>query len=91
MQATEIPLSLYVHIPWCVKKCPYCDFNSHEKRSALPEVRYVDALIADLKRQADAVAGRDIGSIYIGGVRPACFLRKALNGCCMLSLAKQVS
>ena len=73
MQAAEIPLSLYVHIPWCVRKCPYCDFNSHQKRSTLPEVRYVDALIADLKKQADAVTGRGIGSVYIGGGTPSLF------------------
>lgn len=73
MQATAIPLSLYVHIPWCIRKCPYCDFNSHQKRSALPEVRYVDALIADLKKQADAVTGRAIDSVYIGGGTPSLF------------------
>lgn len=79
MQATEIPLSLYVHIPWCIRKCPYCDFNSHEKRSALPEARYVDALIADLKRQADAVAGRGIGSVYIGGGTPSLFSARSIE------------
>ncbi|MXY15121.1 MAG: radical SAM family heme chaperone HemW, partial [Proteobacteria bacterium] len=79
MQATEIPLSLYVHIPWCVKKCPYCDFNSHEKRSVLPEVRYIDALIADLKRQASAVAGRGIGSVYIGGGTPSLFSAQSIE------------
>ncbi|HEY5863238.1 MAG TPA: oxygen-independent coproporphyrinogen III oxidase-like protein, partial [Casimicrobiaceae bacterium] len=44
------PLTLYVHLPWCVKKCPYCDFNSHEKRGEVPEARYVQALVADLER-----------------------------------------
>lgn len=73
MQAAAIPLSLYVHIPWCIRKCPYCDFNSHQKRSALPEARYVDALIADLKKQADAVSGRAIDSVYIGGGTPSLF------------------
>ena len=73
MQAVAIPLSLYVHIPWCIRKCPYCDFNSHQKRSALPEARYVDALIADLKKQADAVSGRAIDSVYIGGGTPSLF------------------
>ena len=73
MQATEIPLSLYIHIPWCIRKCPYCDFNSHQKRSALPETRYVDALIADLNKQAGAVTGRSIDSVYIGGGTPSLF------------------
>ncbi len=54
------PLSLYIHIPWCVKKCPYCDFNSHENRAEIPEQRYVAALIADLEQSVPRVYGRKI-------------------------------
>ncbi len=73
MYKVDIPLSLYVHIPWCVRKCPYCDFNSHEVRSAFPETRYVDALITDLETQAGLVAGREIISVFIGGGTPSLF------------------
>ena len=48
-EVAPLPLSLYVHLPWCVRKCPYCDFNSHERREALPEAQYVSALVADLE------------------------------------------
>lgn len=65
------PLSLYVHIPWCVRKCPYCDFNSHEAKIALPENAYVDALVRDLKRDIDSVPDRIIESIFIGGGTPS--------------------
>ena len=62
------PLSLYVHLPWCIKKCPYCDFNSHEQRPGeLPEQRYVDALIADLEATLPLIWGRTVHSIFIGG------------------------
>ena len=71
MYKADIPLSLYVHIPWCVRKCPYCDFNSHEVRSAFPEARYVDALIVDLEKHAGA--GREIISVFIGGGTPSLF------------------
>lgn len=67
----NIPLSLYIHIPWCVKKCPYCDFNSHESRGAIDFVGYVDALLTDLSSQAHYVQGRDITSIFIGGGTPS--------------------
>ncbi len=70
------PLSLYVHLPWCLKKCPYCDFNSHEWRSgagALPEARYVDALVRDLEASLPFVWGRRIHSIFIGGGTPSLF------------------
>jgi len=67
------PLSLYVHIPWCLKKCPYCDFNSHEKRGELPEDEYVDALVADLERSLEKVWGRRIHTIFIGGGTPSLF------------------
>ena len=68
------PLALYVHLPWCLKKCPYCDFNSHEARSgALPEARYIDALIADLDAALPQVWGRRVVSVFIGGGTPSLF------------------
>ena len=68
------PLSLYVHLPWCLKKCPYCDFNSHEMaRQDLPEQRYVDALVADLEAALPLIWGRTIHSIFIGGGTPSLF------------------
>lgn len=72
-------LSLYLHFPWCVQKCPYCDFNSHQLRDELPEQRYVDALAADLAAQAPLVAGRDIVSIFMGGGTPSLFPPAALS------------
>ena len=63
------PLSLYVHVPWCVRKCPYCDFNSHELRSELPEQDYLDALEADLEQALPQIWGRQIVSVFIGGAR----------------------
>ncbi len=67
------PLALYAHFPWCVQKCPYCDFNSHKLRDELPERRYVDALIRDLDVQAPEVAGRPLTSIFLGGGTPSLF------------------
>ena len=68
------PLSLYVHLPWCLKKCPYCDFNSHEMAATdLPEQRYVDALMADLEAALPLIWGRGIHSIFIGGGTPSLF------------------
>jgi putative oxygen-independent coproporphyrinogen III oxidase len=68
------PLSLYVHLPWCLKKCPYCDFNSHEMSAgALPEKRYLDALVADAEASLPLVWGRHIQSIFIGGGTPSLF------------------
>ncbi len=70
------PLSLYVHIPWCLKKCPYCDFNSHAVRGPLgelPQRRYVDALIADLEASLPLVWGRRIHTVFIGGGTPSLF------------------
>jgi putative oxygen-independent coproporphyrinogen III oxidase len=68
------PLSLYVHLPWCLKKCPYCDFNSHEMRAQdMPEQRYVDALVADLEAALPLIWGRTIHSIFIGGGTPSLF------------------
>ena len=73
------PLSLYVHIPWCVRKCPYCDFNSHEARSALPEERYIAALIADLDRALPLVWGRRVYSVFFGGGTPSLFSAGAID------------
>jgi putative oxygen-independent coproporphyrinogen III oxidase len=74
------PLSLYVHLPWCLKKCPYCDFNSHEVRaSELPEQRYLQALVADLESALPLVWGRPIHSIFIGGGTPSLFSPEAIN------------
>jgi len=67
------PLSLYLHVPWCLRKCPYCDFNSHEQRGELPEHEYVDALVADLEASLAKVYGRRIHTIFIGGGTPSLF------------------
>jgi putative oxygen-independent coproporphyrinogen III oxidase len=74
------PLSLYLHFPWCVQKCPYCDFNSHQLRDELPEQRYIDALVADLAAQAPLVNGREVVSIFMGGGTPSLFSPAALGG-----------
>ena len=74
------PLSLYVHLPWCIKKCPYCDFNSHEMAGAeLPEQRYIDALIADLEASLPLIWGRSVHSIFIGGGTPSLFSPGAID------------
>ena len=67
------PLALYVHIPWCVRKCPYCDFNSHERSGALPEQAYVQKLTSDLEDLLPSVWGRRIVSVFIGGGTPSLF------------------
>jgi oxygen-independent coproporphyrinogen-3 oxidase len=67
------PLALYVHLPWCLRKCPYCDFNSHEQRDGVPEARYLDALRADLEAALPFVWGRRITSVFIGGGTPSLF------------------
>jgi oxygen-independent coproporphyrinogen-3 oxidase len=67
------PLALYVHIPWCVRKCPYCDFNSHERAGALPEGEYLAALFRDVETSLPSVWGRRIGSVFIGGGTPSLF------------------
>jgi putative oxygen-independent coproporphyrinogen III oxidase len=73
------PLSLYVHIPWCLKKCPYCDFNSHEARGAAPEQRYIDALLLDLEAALPLVWGRRVHSVFIGGGTPSLFAPEAID------------
>ena len=69
------PLTLYVHLPWCLRKCPYCDFNSHERAGGegVPETRYLDALRADLEAALPLVWGRKVGSVFIGGGTPSLF------------------
>ncbi|MFT3791196.1 MAG: radical SAM family heme chaperone HemW [Rudaea sp.] len=67
------PLSLYIHIPWCVRKCPYCDFNSHNAPDALPQREYVDALLADLDRDLPLAQGRPLLGIFFGGGTPSLF------------------
>ncbi len=71
------PLSLYVHVPWCVRKCPYCDFNSHQREGELPETEYVQALLADLRTDAHHAQGRQLQSIFIGGGTPSLFSAQA--------------
>ncbi len=73
------PLSLYIHIPWCVKKCPYCDFNSHESRAEIPEKRYVAALIKDLEQSVPRVYGRKIKSVFFGGGTPSLFSAESID------------
>jgi len=65
------PLSVYVHVPWCVRKCPYCDFNSHEQPTVLPEERYLDALQADLEQALPEIWGRQVHTVFIGGGTPS--------------------
>jgi putative oxygen-independent coproporphyrinogen III oxidase len=80
------PLSLYVHLPWCIRKCPYCDFNSHEYRpgdgstsTTLPEQHYIDALCADLEAALPLIWGRTVHSIFIGGGTPSLFSPEAID------------
>lgn len=73
------PLSLYVHIPWCVRKCPYCDFNSHERSSPLPEQAYVQAIENDLRADAALAQGRQLQSIFFGGGTPSLFTSTAIG------------
>ena len=70
---TMPPLALYVHLPWCLKKCPYCDFNSHENKGELPEQQYLDALRADLEAALPLIWGRRVVSVFIGGGTPSLF------------------
>jgi len=76
------PLALYVHLPWCLKKCPYCDFNSHEFRQggqALPEAAYIDALVQDLESSLPSIWGRRVLSVFIGGGTPSLFSPEAID------------
>src|SRR3954465_13995763 len=80
------PLALYVHIPWCVRKCPYCDFNSHEmlgnsheRAGTLPEAQYIEKLLADLEGLLPSVWGRRLTSIFIGGGTPSLFSPESID------------
>lgn len=73
MKAHVLPLSLYVHLPWCVRKCPYCDFNSHTAGDKPPRDCYVAAVLADIAVEGERAAGRSIGSIFLGGGTPSLF------------------
>ncbi len=77
MNKTLPPLSLYIHTPWCIKKCPYCDFNSHALRESLPETAYITKLCADLESHTAHLQGRPIQSIFIGGGTPSLFSPQA--------------
>jgi len=76
---TPPPLSLYVHLPWCVRKCPYCDFNSHEMRGEAPFAAYIHALLADLELDLPRVWGRTVHSVFFGGGTPSLFPAAALG------------
>ncbi|UCE89576.1 MAG: oxygen-independent coproporphyrinogen III oxidase-like protein [Pseudomonadota bacterium] len=76
---TQPPLALYVHFPWCVRKCPYCDFNSHEAREAVPERDYVDALIGDLEQDLPRVWGRSVTAVFMGGGTPSLFSPESIE------------
>ena len=77
------PLSLYIHLPWCLKKCPYCDFNSHEQRGnhegGVPEQRYIDALMADLEASLPLIWCRTVHSVFIGGGTPSLFSPQSID------------
>ena len=77
--AARIPLTLYIHLPWCIRKCPYCDFNSHALRSELPERAYVDALFRDLEQDLPGIDNRRVESIFIGGGTPSLFSAEAID------------
>ena len=77
--SNDIPLSLYVHIPWCVKKCPYCDFNSHEKNQSFDEASYVKALLIDLDEEYKLCQQRPLSSIFFGGGTPSLFSADAIK------------
>ncbi|HWI14896.1 MAG TPA: radical SAM family heme chaperone HemW, partial [Burkholderiales bacterium] len=73
------PLSLYVHVPWCLRKCPYCDFNSHELRGELPEREYVAALLTDLEQSLPLIWGRPVYTLFIGGGTPSLLSPEAVD------------
>jgi len=77
MSIESLPLTLYVHMPWCVRKCPYCDFNSHQLKSAAPSGDYIDALIRDFEAELPHLGGRPIEAIFFGGGTPSLFAPEA--------------
>ena len=66
-----LPTALYIHVPWCIRKCPYCDFNSHKSPETLPELQYIDALLADMRADLEVFPAREISSVFIGGGTPS--------------------
>jgi len=79
VSSNAAPLGLYVHLPWCARKCPYCDFNSFELRGALPETEYVEALLRDLEHESQPIGHREVASIYMGGGTPSLFSAQAIQ------------
>lgn len=77
--STLPPLSLYIHIPWCIRKCPYCDFNSHQTKSGLDENGYIDALLTDLQTELPNIWGRPVETIFIGGGTPSIFQAASID------------
>lgn len=73
------PLSIYIHIPWCIRKCPYCDFNSHESKTTIPEQQYIDCLISDLDYTLPKIWGRRVYSIFLGGGTPSLFSARGID------------
>ncbi|MFZ9085337.1 MAG: radical SAM family heme chaperone HemW [Steroidobacteraceae bacterium] len=73
------PIGVYVHLPWCVRKCPYCDFNSHVRNGRLPEEEYVEALLRDLESDLELVAGRRVSSVFFGGGTPSLFSPESIG------------
>src|SRR5437868_14668692 len=86
----KLPLSLYIHIPWCVRKCPYCDFNSHEAKDTLPQELYVAGLIQELDSRLHLIQDRPLTSIFFGGGTPSLFSAKSI-GEILDAVAKRVS
>jgi oxygen-independent coproporphyrinogen-3 oxidase len=78
MHLSAPPLALYLHFPWCVSKCPYCDFNSHALHGELPQQAYLDALLADVTAQVGQVGSRSVSSLFLGGGTPSLFSPSAL-------------
>lgn len=89
MKISDIPISLYIHTPWCLHKCPYCDFNSHEKKGAIDEAAYISALIEDFKTQSPLLQEREIHSIFIGGGTPSLLSPKSYHT--LLSTLKKIA
>ena len=77
---SDASLALYVHMPWCVRKCPYCDFNSHQLKSAQPDASYIEALVRDFDLELPRLAGRRIDTVFFGGGTPSLF-RRISAGC----------
>jgi putative oxygen-independent coproporphyrinogen III oxidase len=80
VNAASDSIALYVHMPWCVRKCPYCDFNSHQLKSAQPDSNYIDALLRDFELELPRIAQRHIGSIFFGGGTPSLFQPEQFSG-----------